>query len=72
MSQEDLIADEIAMLTPLAEAGPPTLDEISTALAKGEPVPIEGQNAIQYEYGGVRVIVSGDAPWRSTAYYPGH
>lgn len=68
--------DEIAQLTYQHIgagdiAGRPALDEISAALAKGERVPLEGQNAFKYEYGGVRVIVNGDAPWRSTAYYPG-
>ena len=68
--------DEIAQLTYQHIgagdiAGRPTLDEISGALAKGEGVPIAGQNAVTYEYGGVRVIVNGDMPWRSTAYYPG-
>lgn len=68
--------DEIAQLTYQHIGagdipGRPTLDEISTALEKAQPTPLEGQNAVQYEYGGVRVIVNQDAPWRSTAYYPG-
>ncbi len=68
--------DEIAQLTykHIGEGdipGRPSLDEISAALKNAQGVPLEGQNALQYEYGGVRVIVNGDAPWRSTAYYPG-
>jgi RHS repeat-associated protein len=68
--------DEIAQLTyqHIGEGdipGRPSLDEISAVLKNAQGVPLEGQNALQYEYGGVRVIVNGDAPWRSTAYYPG-
>jgi hypothetical protein len=51
--------------------GRPSLNEIETVLDRGKPVPIPGQNAVQLEYGGVRVIVNEDMPWRSTAYYPG-
>jgi hypothetical protein len=50
-------------------AGRPTLDEIANALRLGEVTPIEGQNAVQVNYGGVRIIVNQDLPTR-TAYYP--
>ncbi len=54
--------DEIAQLTyqHIGEGdipGRPSLDEISAALKNGQPVPLPGQNAVRYEYGGVRVIV---------------
>ena len=51
--------------------GRPSLDQICAALKNAQGVPLEGQNALQYDYNGVRVIVNGDSPWRSTAYYPG-
>jgi RHS repeat-associated protein len=52
-------------------AGRPTLDEIQAALERGAVSTLQGQNAVQLDYGGVRVIVNEDLPWRSTAYYPG-
>ncbi|WP_190816526.1 hypothetical protein [Saccharopolyspora pogona] len=51
--------------------GRPALEEIDKALTKGTPQRLPGQNAEKFEYGGVRVIVNYDMPWRSTAYYPG-
>jgi hypothetical protein len=51
--------------------GRPSLSEIETALEKGTPQPLPGQNSVQFEYGGVRVIINEDLPTRSTAYYPG-
>ena len=65
--------DEIAQLAfrhvgAGADPARPTLDEISTTLAKGNPVAREGRDAVTYEYDGVRVIVNEKLPWRSTAY----
>jgi hypothetical protein len=39
-------------------AGRPSLGEIQTTLNHGQPVPLQGQNAVQIEYNGVRVIVN--------------
>ncbi len=68
--------DELAQLTyqHIDEgdiAGRPTLDEIEAALRNSTPTPLEDQNAVQFDYKGVRVIVNEDVPTRSTAYYPG-
>jgi Pretoxin HINT domain len=52
-------------------AGRPSLEEIQTVLDRGEPVKLQGQNAVQLDHNGVRVIVNEDIPWRSTSYYPG-
>jgi hypothetical protein len=52
-------------------AGRPSLEEIQAVLDRGQPVQLPGQDAVQLEYGGVRVIVNENMPWRSTAYYPG-
>jgi hypothetical protein len=35
------------------------------------PQGLGNQNAVQFEYNGVRVIVNESIPTRSTAYYPG-
>jgi RHS repeat-associated protein len=51
--------------------GTPTLDEIQAALENGVPQGLGNQNAVQFEYNGVRVIVNESIPTRSTAYYPG-
>jgi len=52
-------------------AGRPTLAEITETLQKATPTALEGQNAVQFERNGVRVIINEDAPTKSTAYYPG-
>jgi uncharacterized protein YukE len=49
----------------------PSLEEIEATLNYGVPVQLPGQNSVQLEYRGVRVIVNEGAPARSTAYYPG-
>ena len=72
----DFSREEIAQLTYQHVgagdiAGRPSLEEIQTVLDRGQPVQLPGQNSIQLEYGGGRVIVNEDMPWRSTAYYPG-
>jgi hypothetical protein len=53
--------------------GNPVLDrpsqaQIEAALTKGKPVRLPGQNAESFDYGGVRVIVNYDVPWRSTSF----
>ncbi len=69
-------ADELAQLTYQHVgagdiAGRPSLLEIETAISRATPVRLPGQNAVQFEYNGVRVIINEDIPTRSTAYYPG-
>jgi hypothetical protein len=69
-------ADELAQLTYQHVgagdiAGRPSLLEIETAINNAAPVRLPGQNAVQFEYNGVRVIINEDIPTRSTAYYPG-
>jgi hypothetical protein len=69
-------ADELAQLTYQHVgagdiAGRPSLLEIETAINRATPVRLPGQNAVQFEYNGVRVIINEDIPTRSTAYYPG-
>lgn len=51
--------------------GRPSLDEIQNVITRGTPKPLSGQNAVQIERGGVRVIINQDNPLRSTAYYTG-
>jgi len=51
--------------------GRPSLDEIDAALRNGVGERLAGQNAVQFEYNGVRVIINETVPTRSTAYYPG-
>ncbi|MFF2624829.1 RHS repeat-associated core domain-containing protein [Kitasatospora griseola] len=51
--------------------GRPGPNEIETTLRSAGPVRIGKQNSAQFDYNGVRVIVNYDAPWKSTAYYPG-
>jgi hypothetical protein len=46
----------------------PTEQQVNAALTKGTPVKLEGQNAEQFDYNGVRVIVNYDMPWRSTSF----
>jgi hypothetical protein len=69
-------ADELAQLTYQHVgagdiAGRPSLLEIETAINRATPVRLPGQNAVQFEHNGVRVIINEDIPTRSTAYYPG-
>jgi RHS repeat-associated protein len=64
--------DELAQLTyqHIGEgdiAGRPTLDEIEAALRNATPTRLEDQNAVEFDYKGVRVIVNEDVPTRSTA-----
>jgi hypothetical protein len=47
----------------------PISTEVEDALTKGTPERLPGQNAEQFDYEGVRVIVNYDMPWRSTAFY---
>ncbi|MGB3438436.1 MAG: polymorphic toxin-type HINT domain-containing protein [Actinophytocola sp.] len=49
----------------------PGLSEIENALRNAGPVQREGQNAAEFNYRGVRVIINYDVPWRSTTYYLG-
>ncbi len=49
-------------------AGRPLLDEISNTLDT-VGTRLAGQNAVQFESEGVRVIINEDLPWLSTAYY---
>jgi hypothetical protein len=68
--------DELAQLTyqHIGEGdipGRPSLGEIESALRNAAGQRLEGQNAVQFEYDGVRVIINEDLPTRSTAYYPG-
>lgn len=49
----------------------PSFSEIRTALDRGTGTSLPGQNSYRFDYNGVRVIVSEDLLWRSTAYYPG-
>ncbi|MFE2723841.1 polymorphic toxin-type HINT domain-containing protein [Kitasatospora sp. NPDC059327] len=51
--------------------GRPTVAEVETTLRQAGPVRIGDQNAAQFDYRGVRVIVNYDMPWKSTSYYPG-
>ncbi|MET8964277.1 polymorphic toxin-type HINT domain-containing protein [Streptomyces sp. NPDC004074] len=51
--------------------GRPSQAEVEAALRKVGPVRIKKQNAAKFEYGGVRVIVNYDMPWKSTAFYYG-
>lgn len=54
--------------------GRPGLAQIRDALTRGTPEPLQqgdGSIAQMINYGGVRVIINEDSPWRSTAYYPG-
>ncbi|MFD6891718.1 polymorphic toxin-type HINT domain-containing protein [Streptomyces sp. NPDC059957] len=51
--------------------GRPSQAEIERTLRQAGPVRIKKQNSAVFNHGGVRVIVNYDAPWRSTAYYPG-
>ncbi|MGW0806613.1 PrsW family glutamic-type intramembrane protease [Nonomuraea sp. NPDC002799] len=49
-------------------AGRPAAGKILETLTKGRPTELPGQNAVKYEYQGVRVIINRDLPFRSTAY----
>ncbi|MEV6031477.1 hypothetical protein AB0L65_10035 [Nonomuraea sp. NPDC052116] len=49
-------------------AGRPSFGKILETLTKGRPTELEGQNAVKYEYQGVRVIINRDQPLRSTGY----
>lgn len=49
----------------------PSEQEILDALTHGSRKPIDGQNAVQYVLGRVKVIVNRDMPWQSTGYYRG-
>ena len=73
----DYTADELAQLAYQHAgegelAGRPSLEQIHRALTSVEGRPIPGQNAVRFDFQGVRVIVNRDVPWRSTAYFPGH
>jgi hypothetical protein len=46
----------------------PSEQQVNAALTKGTPERLPGQNAEQFDYNGVRVIVNYDMPWRSTAF----
>jgi hypothetical protein len=46
----------------------PSAAEIETTILKAQGQRLEGQNAVQFERGGVRVIINEDSPVRSTAY----
>jgi hypothetical protein len=52
--------------------GRPSLRQIEDTLRNAGPIKINGQNAARFEHNGVRVIINYDAPWRSTAYFPGN
>ncbi|WP_262850887.1 RHS repeat domain-containing protein [Mumia quercus] len=71
----DYDLDELAQLTHqhagIDDLTRPSFDEIRRVLSRGKPTPLTGQNAVQLDHRGVRVIVNEDMPWRSTAYYPG-
>jgi hypothetical protein len=49
--------------------GRPTSAQVDEALTRGEAVRLPGQNAEYFDFGGVRVIVNYDMPWRSTAFW---
>jgi hypothetical protein len=51
--------------------GRPGFEEILRTLERGRVSELLGQNSVQVDYGGVRVIINQDLPMRSTAYYPG-
>ncbi|WP_432855287.1 Hint domain-containing protein [Amycolatopsis sp. CA-161197] len=51
--------------------GRPTAAEVETTLRQAGPVRIGEQNAAQFDYNGVRVIINYNIPWKSTSYYPG-
>ncbi len=51
--------------------GRPSAAEVETTLRQAGPRQLDGQNSSRFDYGGVRVIVNWDMPWKSTAYYPG-
>ena len=51
--------------------GRPSLEEIHRTLTSVEGSSIPGQNAVRFDYQGVRVIINRDLPWRSTAYFAG-
>ncbi|GMA23792.1 hypothetical protein GCM10025864_15510 [Luteimicrobium album] len=72
----DYDADELAELTYQHVGagdipGRPSLQEIRTTLDRGNATRLPGQNSVQIDYKGVRVIINEDVPWRSTSYYPG-
>lgn len=46
----------------------PSASEIETTMLKSEPERLEGQNAVRFERGNVRVIINEDSPVSSTAY----
>jgi hypothetical protein len=46
----------------------PTYAQILKALERGRATGLEGQNAVKYEYRGVRVVINRDLPLRSTAH----
>ena len=49
----------------------PTEAQNLDALRFGRSNPLEGQNAVQYIKGNVRVVINRDMPWQSTANYIG-
>jgi RHS repeat-associated protein len=49
-------------------AGRPNYEEILQVLRRAQPEHLEGQNAYQYIYQGIKVIINNEIPWRSTAY----
>jgi CubicO group peptidase (beta-lactamase class C family) len=72
----DYTADELAQFAyqHVGEgelAGRPTFEQIHRTLTSVEGQPIPGQNAVRFDFEGVRVIINRDLPWRSTAYFPG-
>lgn len=68
------VSEELAQLTHqhvgAAEVpGRPSFGEIHRTLLDGSASRLTGQNAMQFEHQGVRVIVNEDIPTKSTAYY---